>query len=110
LGQVECAFGKLKGQWRCLQNGIKTRDPAAWNDIILCCCTLHNVTIAVSGAGWDWGAGVVRGDRDPSDKATFGEDPSSVTNNPFERLRDDRRVKEKRNRLMEDLKARGWVL
>jgi hypothetical protein len=106
--KVECAFGKLKGQWRCLHNGIKTRDPAAWNDIILCCCTLHNVTIAVSGAGWDWDAGVVHGYSDPSDRAAFGGDPDSVSNNPFERLRDDDRVKAKRYKLMDELVAQGW--
>ena len=105
---IECAFGKLKGQWRCLHNGIKTRDPQFWKGIILCCCTLHNVTIEVSGAGWDWDAGVVRGDRDPSDRHTYSEDPDGVSQNPFERLRDDSRVKAKREELMADLKARGW--
>ena len=76
---VECAFGKLKGQWRCLQNGLKTRDSSMWNDIVLCCCTLHNVTIEVSGAGWAWDAGVVRGSLDPSDtNSTLGEDPDEM--------------------------------
>jgi hypothetical protein len=65
---IVCAFGKLKSQWRCLHNGIKTRDSQFLKDIILCCCTLHSVTIEVPGAGWDWDAGVVRGDRDPWDR------------------------------------------
>lgn len=105
---VECAFGKLKGQWRCLQNGLKTRDPDMWNDMVLCCICLHNVTIEVSGAGWAWDAGVVRGDRDPLDRNAYGEDPDPISQNPFERVRDDARVKAKRNQLMADLKERGW--
>ena len=36
---IECAFGKLKGQWRCLHNGLKTRDTQLWKSIIVCCCT-----------------------------------------------------------------------
>ena len=103
-------MGKLKGQWRCLNNGLKTRDPCMWNNVILCCCTLHNITIEVSGAGWDWGAGVVHGERDPSDAHAFGQDPDSVTENPLARLRDDSRVKAKRSRLMHNLKDRGWLL
>jgi hypothetical protein len=51
---IDRALGKLKSQWRCLHNGIKTWDPQFWKGIILCCCTLHNVTIEVSGSGWDW--------------------------------------------------------
>lgn len=103
--------GKLKGQWRCLHNGLKCRDPQQWNDIIMCCCTLHNITIEISGAGWAWNAGVVRGDRDPSDiRAAYAQDPTDVTQNPFDRIRDDNRVKAKRNGLMADLKARGWFI
>ena len=58
--------------------------------------------------GKDWDAGVVRGDRDPSDRNVYAEDPGGVSQNPFERLRDDSRVKAKREELMADLKARGW--
>ena len=55
-----------------------------------------NVTIEVSGAGWDW------------DPHTFAEDPDEVTQNPFERLRDDNRVKAKREGLI--LKREGgWI-
>ena len=60
----------------------------------MCCCTLRNVTIEVSGAGWDWDAGVVRGDRVSLDQHTFAEDPGgSVAENPRERERNDNRVK-----------------
>jgi hypothetical protein len=97
---IECAFGKLKGQWRCLHNGLKTRDTQLWKSIIVCCCTLHNVTIEISGAGWDWDAGVVRGDRDPSDPHTYAEDPDgSVTENPWGRVRDHQSAQPKREKL-----------
>ena len=86
-----------------------TRDTQFWKSVIVCCCTLHNVTFEVSGAGWDWDAGVVRGVRDPSDSHTFAEDPDgSIAENPFDRERDDDRVKAKREELMANLKARGW--
>ena len=90
--------------WRCLHNGLKTRDPQMWNDIIICCFTLHN---EVSGEGWAWSAGVVHGETDPSDAHAFGQDPECVSHNPLSRLRDDRRAKEKRNMLMQNLKDRG---
>jgi hypothetical protein len=99
----------LKGQWRCLHNGLKTRDTQFWKSIIVCCCTLHNVTIEVSGAGWDWDAGVVHGDRDPSDRHAYAEDPDVLSENPWERLHDDNAVKAKRNELMSNLKGRGWL-
>ena len=84
-----------------------------WNDIVLCCCTLHNVTIEVSGAGWAWDAGVVRGSLDPSDtNSTLGEDPDEMgADNPLTRLRDtrDTAVLSLRDRLMEDLEHQDWT-
>ena len=41
---IECAFGVLKGRWRCL---LKRLDNNLENipDIILACCVLHNITL-----------------------------------------------------------------
>ena len=106
---VECAFGKLKGQWRCLMNGLKTRDTESWNDIVITCCCLHNITIELSEAGWAWDAGVTSGDRDPSDVNALGEDPNAMEgHNPFDRLRDDNEGKALRRRLFDYLKDRGY--
>ena len=106
---VECAFGKLKGQWRCLASGLKTRDPKMWVDIVLACCCLHNITIELGGAGWAYSAGVVRGQRDPLDPTnTLGEDPHEMPgHNPFDRLRDDGGGKALRARIFELCKARA---
>lgn len=53
----------------------------------------------------------VRGDRDPSDNhAAYAQDPTDVTQNPFDRIRDGARVKAKRDLIMADLKARGWFI
>ena len=35
---VECAFGKLKGQWRCLHVGLRQKNPADWSKVVHCCC------------------------------------------------------------------------
>lgn len=44
---------------------------------------------------------MVHGDRDPLDPQTFAEDPGgSVTESPWEQLRDDNRVKAKREKLV----------
>ncbi len=39
---VECAFGRLKGQWRCLGKRLDV-DISTVPTIISACCTLHNV-------------------------------------------------------------------
>lgn len=107
---VECAFGKLKGQWRCLMNGLKTRDAQSWKDIVLTCCCLHNITIELSGAGWAWDAGVTRGMRDPTDANALGEDPDGIEgHNPFDRVRDNAEGKALRSRILQLLKDRGFI-
>lgn len=39
---VECAFGRLKGRWRCLGKRLDV-DISTVPTIISACCTLHNV-------------------------------------------------------------------
>ena len=108
---VECAFGKLKGQYRCLHNGIKTRNKQMWNEIVVCCCCLHNVSIFVSGAGWDYESGVVRGQKDPSDPNTFGSDPDETHVADFiDRVPDDPAAYAKRSALLAVLQANNFQL
>jgi hypothetical protein len=91
-------------------NGLKTRDVDSWNDIVVTCCCLHNITIELSGAGWAWNAGVTQGERDPSDPNALGEDPNAVNgHNPFDRLRDDNGGKALRARIFQLLKDRGYI-
>ena len=108
---VECAFGKLKGQYRCLHNGLKTRSPGMWNEIVLCCCCLHNLSIFVSGAGWSYEAGVVRGSKDPSDANTFGMDPDEMHAGDYhDRVPDDPAAFAKRDALLALLQANNFEL
>lgn len=39
---VECAFGRLKGRWRCLGKRLDV-DISTVPTIISACCTLHNL-------------------------------------------------------------------
>lgn len=39
---VECAFGRLKGRWRCLGKRLDV-DISSVPAIISACCTLHNI-------------------------------------------------------------------
>ena len=108
---VECAFGKLKGQFRCLHNGLKTRNSGMWNEIIECCCCLHNITIFVSGAGWAYESGVVRGSKDPADANSFGEDPDAMNGDqPNDRVPDDPAAFSKRAALLDVLRANDFQL
>ena len=49
---VECAYGKLKGQWRCLLYGLRVRSTSQWNTIVEACVILHNITIDEMGQGF----------------------------------------------------------
>jgi len=93
---IEAAFGKLKGQWRCLTVGLRTRTPQDWKDTVVTCVTLHNLTILYMDQGWDWDAGIVCG----TDPGGLEVDPNPVGQNPFDRIRDDNACKPRRDALL----------
>ena len=108
---VECAFGKLKGQYRCLHYGLKTRNHEMWNEVVTCCCCLRNVSIFVSGAGWGYDQGVVRGSKDPSDPNTFGQDPDEMYVGDFyDRVPDDPAAFAKRAELLAVLQQNNFQI
>lgn len=39
---IECAFGRLKGRWRCLLKRLDN-DITSVSEIVKSCCTLHNI-------------------------------------------------------------------
>ena len=80
---IEAAFGKLKGQWRCLTIGLRTHTPSDWKDTVVACATLHNLTILCMDQGWQWDAGI------GTYPGGLETDLNPVGQNPFERLRDD---------------------
>lgn len=55
---VECAFGILKGRWRCLRYGIKLHGIENCDKIWLTCCALHNMLLEVDGLAKRWEHGV----------------------------------------------------
>ena len=55
---VECAFGILKGRWRCLRYGIKLHGIENCDKIWLTCCALHNMLLEVDGLAERWEHGV----------------------------------------------------
>jgi len=106
---IECAFGKLKGQWRVLMRGLETQTHEDWNSCINTCCILHNLTITMGGQGWKFGDSFHSGipHRDAGD-ASFRTDPGSVQFSPGQG-RDSSTAKEWRNGLMADLKAKRVI-
>ena len=55
---VECAFGILKGRWRCLKYGIRLRGHKTCDQVWLTCCALHNMLLEVDGLSKQWKNGV----------------------------------------------------
>lgn len=72
---VECAYGKLKGQWRCLLYGLRMRSTSQWNTIVEACVILHNVTIDEMGQGF-----IGRLRRFHDSPTAFRRDPNQVGN------------------------------
>ena len=51
---VECAFGIMKGRWRCLRYGIKLHGIANCDKIWMTCCALHNMLLEIDGLSEQW--------------------------------------------------------
>lgn len=104
---IECAFGKVKGQWRCLMGGLRTRSWDDWNVTILACFILHNVTIRLMGQGWkrhdDFHTG--RPPQNDIAHSAFPEDPNELGTSQ-QRGNDNRRAKRRRERLFQELRER----
>ena len=95
---VECAFGKLKGQWRTLKEGLRTETPKDWKTMITCCCVLHNITTDIGGQGWDWDSGVAAGSDGTGNPDALRSDPHHAgLPSPTDRPPDDDSMKPCRN-------------
>ena len=55
---VECAFGILKGRWKCLKYGIRLQGHKTADQLWLTCCALHNMLLKVDGLSKKWDKGV----------------------------------------------------
>ena len=110
---VECAFGKLKSQWRCLSGGLRTKNPKDWKYTIAACCILHNLTIEMDGGGWDISDPFTGGRPTTSaGEAATQSDPDADLENIAGRphIRDNERAKAWRERVFDMLKERkGWA-
>ena len=71
---VECAFGIMKGRWRCLRYGIKLHGIENCDKIWMTCCALHNMLLEIDGLSEQWRSGV---------KSVYEEDVDDVNNLPF---------------------------
>ena len=104
---VECAFGKLKSQWKCLAGGLRTATPRDWKHTTAACVALHNATILVDGAGWRMddvfnGGRPAASSRDSS--LGHSADPDAPDGEaPRSHIPDNRRAKAWRQRLLESL-------
>ena len=104
---VECAFGKLKGQWRTLKEGLRRETPKDWKTTITCCCVLQ-ITIDIGGQGWDWGSGVVASSDNTRNPDALRSDPHHAgLPSPTDRLPDDDSMKPRRNAAFQLLKLRS---
>lgn len=107
---VECAFGKLKGQWRLLAKGFDTRTPQDWKCIVTTCCILHNFTITMAGQGWrfsdKFGSKKISSD---SDVMSFRSDPAGTEVPVKGTIRDCSVAKKWRDGLLAHLKSTGHI-
>ena len=69
---VECAFGILKGRWRCLKYGIRLKGHDNCDKLWLTCCALHNKLLEIDGLSEQWMNGI------PSDWETEVDDYDSL--------------------------------
>eukprot|EP00622_Pseudochattonella_farcimen_P004479 FR739867.1.p2 GENE.FR739867.1~~FR739867.1.p2 ORF type:complete len:113 (-),score=10.05 FR739867.1:12-350(-) len=102
---IKCAFGKLKGQWRCLLYGLRTRDVILWKETVTTCCILHNISIQVSGQGWKMTGVFLQPAREPE---CYRQDPDRNMN-PWhwnDRILDDSTAKGWRDCLLDDMRQK----
>lgn len=102
---VESAFGKLKGQWRCLMDGLRTDTPADWKLTIAACCILHNITIKLDKKGWKF-SDDFNAVRKAEDSWAFANDPDNVRNEMRPCARDTAKAKRWRDALADEVDAR----
>ena len=55
---VECAFGILKGRWKCLKYGVRLAGYKPCDKLWLTCCALHNMLLEIDGLSKKWEEGV----------------------------------------------------
>jgi DDE superfamily endonuclease len=55
---VECTFGILKGRWRILKAGVRTRNVETADNIWKTCCAMHNMLLEADGLDEHWKDGI----------------------------------------------------
>jgi len=105
---VELAFGKLKGQWACLSQGLETRTDEDWKLIVTTCCILHNLTISVGGQGWKFEDKFLSTSRRDQSAASLPKDPNVCVPKPGD-VHDSPVAINWRDALMENLKEWGII-
>ena len=105
---VELAFGKLKGQWACLSKGLETRTMEDWQNIIVTCCILHNLTIVVGGQGWHFDDKFLSTPRRDPGAASLPSDPDIfIPASGY--IKDSRSAVKWRESIVADLKVKGLI-
>ncbi|XP_039638609.1 protein ANTAGONIST OF LIKE HETEROCHROMATIN PROTEIN 1-like [Perca fluviatilis] len=74
---VECAFGRLKGRWRCLGKRLDV-DISTVPTIISACCTLHNVCEKHGEAYEEPGQAILQDNRIADGEAQDAAEPTRV--------------------------------
>jgi hypothetical protein len=81
---VECAFGVLKGRFRCLKLPIYYHNKETIDNMFYCCCILHNILLHFDGLDVRWEQNVnyigMDGDHAHEDMVIFRQHLSRVRN------------------------------
>lgn len=64
---VECLFGILKSRWRILRNPVVFHKLVDIENIMYCCCILHNLLISADGIDTAWEDDVAWDNLEPDD-------------------------------------------
>ncbi len=102
------AFGKLKGQWRILKSGLQSRTHKDWDNTIITCCVLHNLTILLGGQGWKF-EDKFRTGRPPVDSGSgsLPTDPDDFVSEKGS-IPDSKTAAVKRDKIVTHLKENGY--